>query len=316
VTEVPNFDRTVSALRSRFSHSQPTLYVVAGALGAVAGLVGAGAAVLIMLIVFRAIDILDDSEYLTSVILTVQHFGIFASVLGTSLFFARHVHRRQGFTRRSLLKAVVLALMAGAITGGLIQALHNGVADSNTPFGGVVVVSSWIMTSALVGKTLSRFVPNLDPMRGLLAGLLGGLLAGSFGVAAIAMGMGASIISSFIGYVIACATLGFAMWIFECHIGQATLEVLWTPMEGSRFALGPEPMTIGGQGAHVLVPNAPAQVSSIELKGGQIEHVETANQKRTTLRDGSRLRVGDLIMVVRAASATSPLRVSPRKQAE
>jgi hypothetical protein len=311
VTRGDGFGSSLSIL---FRLSQPTLYAAIGVIGAVAGLIAASAAVFIMLFVLRAANSLVRSESLTSVLLAALHFGIFASFLGTALFLAGRAHRRQVVDRKSLVQVALLALAAGALTGGLVQALHNGVADSDERLGGVVVVSSWILVSALLGTMLSRFVPNLDPLRGLIAGLLAGLLAGCCGAAAIAMGMGTSIVLSFIGYVIVGATLGSAMWMVERHFWQPTVEVFWTPKECSRFPLGPEPITIGGN-AHILIPNAPAQVSSIELKDGQIEHIETANQKRTILKDGSRLRVGELIMVVHSAHTLSP-RVSSGKQAE
>jgi uncharacterized protein involved in tellurium resistance len=43
-------------------------------------------------------------------------------------------------------------------------------------------------------------------------------------------------------------------------------------------------------------------VSSLVLQNGLIEHVETANGKRTPLQDGSRLRIGGLNLVVHAVS--------------
>ncbi len=270
------------------------------------GLIAASAAVLILLFTFRAANTLAGSESLTSVLLAAVNFGVCSSVLGAALLLAGLTHRRQALAHKSLRQVVFFGLVAGAITGGLMQALHNGIADSTERMGSVVVFSSWILASGSLGAALSRFVPNLDPLRGLIAGLIAGLVAGCCGVAAIAMGLGTYLVVSFLGYLIVGAALGLAISVVERRFREATVEVNWTPRESTRFGLGPEPLTIGGGNSHILIPNAPGQVSSIALKKGRIEHVEAGNGQRTILKDGSRLRVGGLIMVIHSPLHSAP----------
>jgi hypothetical protein len=100
-------------------------------LGAVVGLIAASAAVLILLFTFRAANTLAGSESLTSVLLAAVNFGVFSSVLGAALLLAGQTHRRQALVHKSLLQVVFFGLVAGAITGGLAQALHEHVEASN-----------------------------------------------------------------------------------------------------------------------------------------------------------------------------------------
>lgn len=91
------------------------------------------------------------------------------------------------------------------------------------------------------------------------------------------------------------------MYAAEDLFREASVEVMWAPYETTTVGLGAQAVTVGGGEDHIFVRGLPPHVSSIVLRNGQIEHVETASGKRTPLQDGSRLRVGGLNLVIHAA---------------
>ncbi len=135
----------------------------------------------------------------------------------------------------------------------------------------------------------------LGGLSGAVLGLIIGLLLyylTPHGLGVIRVGL----ISSFIGFGTVLVPLIFLL--LRRRPKEAAVEVHWSPEKISTVGLGRRPLTIGGGADDIVIPGAPPRVSTIVMEKGAIEHIETSTGARTPLKDGSRLRIGGLVMVV------------------
>jgi Ca-activated chloride channel family protein len=286
--------------------SQSGLYALVGTIAGLLGAVLAGTAVLLAGSALRTAGNSVVSESLLLVLTTGLKFGVLASVLSALLFMCIRWYHRRRFTGLMALAVAASGFIAGAIPASLIQLLVNAVSDSRESGNPTVVAAVLILLGGLLGTGLSRFMPNLQPNRGLFAGLAAGLVAGLFSGTTAALGMPSPSVF-LIGCAILGAALGFAMSLAESRFRESMIEIHWDSEQSTRLGLGSKPVTIGGGKDDIFIHGAPEHVSSITMRNGQAEHVETSNGKCTALKDGSRLRVGSLIMVVRV----NPRAVAP-----
>lgn len=278
-------------LIARLRANQLALYAVAGAAG---GVVGAMCAELVNQ---------ADPDYYTSraeiSFWTGLWSAVFASVLAGALFAAVEWYQRRDIRPRGAIRVMLFGALAGFLAGGLAQALYNADVGSAWFHHYVIRTICWGLLGALVGSLLARPIPNLSFKRGLAAGFIGGAIGG------ICFIQVSSVLPDTLGRVVGIGALGLAlglaMYAAETLFREASLEVIWAPNETSRVGLGGKPISIGGGEDHIFVRGLPPRVSTIEFNGGHIEHVETANGKRTPLQDGSRLRIGSVYLVVHAA---------------
>lgn len=292
-------NRIVSALASLRGRSHSGFYFLAGTFG---GLVGAGLAILASEVATLASG--TKEVVLSSVLATGVFFGVFASALSVILLASMRSYHRQGMRWASFLAIAMANLFAGASAGGLCQLISNFVTDppsAGNPITAspIVFIAASILVGALLGVTLSRYVPNLQPLRGLSAGLIAGTGSGLSTAGLVGLGFTAPV-CHIAGLAMLGSALGSVMAFVERRFRDAAIEIEWEPNQTTRMGLGDTPLTIGGGRDHILIPGAPAHVSSVAMRNGQIEHIETSNNKRTPLKDGSRLRVGGLVMVVHA----------------
>ena len=275
----------LAALRS----NKPLLYLLAGALGGAAGSVlaefapGGG----------------RDASPLILIIATGLWSAIAASVLASALFVAGEWHQRRDVRPRSVQKILLFGALAGLVSGAAAQAAFSVQVGSAAFHAIVVRTVCWAMMGALLGALLSRPVPNLGLVRGLIAGASGGGLGG---VGFLLVG---AVLPDAIGRLVGIGTLGLAlglaMIVVEKLFREASLEVIWAPNETTNFNLGAQAVTIGGGEDHIFVRGLPSHFASVAFSNGLIEYVETATGKRTPLKNGSRLEIGKLNLVIHAA---------------
>ena len=273
------------ALRS----NKPLLYLVAGAFGGAAGSVlakfapGGG----------------RDASRLALIVATGIWSAISASVLTTTLFAAGEWHQRRDFRPRHIQKILLFGALAGFLSGAAAQEAYSVQIGPEWFHQLVVRTVCWALMGALLGALLSRPVPNLGLLRGLLAGALGGGIGGA-GFLLVSLVLPAAI-GRAVGIGILGLALGLAMIVVEKLFREASLEVIWAPNETTNFNLGAQAVTIGGGEDHVFVRGLPSRFASVAFSNGVIEYVETATGKRTPLKDGSRLQIGKLNLVIHAA---------------
>lgn len=225
--------------------------------------------------------------------------GISASVLATALFGAGEWYQRRDVRPRKCVPVVLLGALGGFISGATAQAAYSVQIGSELFHHVVVRTVCWGLMGALLGALLSRPVPNLGWWRGLIAGAIGGGLGG---VGFLLVG---AVLPDALGRAVGLGTLGLAlglaMIVVEKLFREASLEVIWAPNETTSFNLGAQAVTIGGGEDHVFVRGLPHHFASIVFANGVIEYVETTSGKRTPLKDGSRLEIGKLNLVIHAA---------------
>ncbi len=271
------------------------LYAIAGLAG---GTIGAlvGEAVLI-------VDV-NRSTRIAGVIGTGLWSAAFASILGSVLFLASEWHQRRELKPERWARVFSVSAVAGFLSGSGAQYLYSMDFGSFELRNYGLRILAWAIMGGLLGAMLSRSVPNLALSRGAGAGALGGA------VGCMGFLLTLTVLPGFAGRIVGIAllglALGLAMYFVENMFREASIEVEWAPNETTRVGLGAQPVVIGGGGEeHIFKKGLPPCVSSIVLKDGLIEHVETSNGKRTPLQDGSRLRIGGLNMVVHAVSNTT-----------
>lgn len=269
--------------------NKPLLFLLAGALGGAAGSVlaefapGGG----------------RDASPLALIVATGIWSAIAASVLTAALFAAGEWHQRRDLRPRHLHKILLIGAVAGFLSGAVAQGAYSVQVGSEAFHAIVVRTGCWALMGALLGALLSRPVPNLGLLRGLIGGAIGGGLGG---VGFLLVGR---ILPDAIGRLVGIGTLGLAlglaMIVVEKLFREASLEVIWAPGEATNFNLGAQAVTIGGGEDHVFVRGLPPRFASIVFANGAIEYVETASGARTPLKNGSRLEIGKLNLVIHAA---------------
>lgn len=226
--------------------------------------------------------------------------AIFAGILGLSLFLASSWHQRRELEPVGAMQVLAMSAAAGFLAGAGAQYLYSLDLGSFRLQNYAFRILAWAIMGALLGLMLSRSIPNLGPRRGFGAGAIGGAI-GCIGFIVISLFL-AGPAGRIMGIALLGLAIGLAMYLVEDLFREASVEVEWAPYETTWVALGSQPVTIGGGGEeHVFKRGLPPHVSSIVMHDGLIEHVETANGKRTPLDDGSRLRIAGLNLVIHAS---------------
>lgn len=268
------------------------LYGITGIAG---GAVGASLAELVLR------QHIDRASRIGGILETGLWSAAFASVLGLALFLASEWHQRRDLRPERATTVFAISAAAGFLSGAGAQYLYSMDIGSFKLQNYGFRILAWAIMGALLGSMLSRSVPNLGVRRGFGAGAIGGAV-GCMGFLLTSMFLPGSA-GRIIGISLLGLALGLAMYFVENMFREASVEVEWAPNETTYVGLGAQPVTIGGSGEeHIVKKGLPPHVSSLIFKDGLIEHVETANGKRTPLEDGSRLRIGGLNLVIHAAS--------------
>lgn len=226
--------------------------------------------------------------------------AIFAAILSCVLTWALAPRGgRSGIPWRAFRRAAPVGALAGLLAGGSAQLVYsvpmNSIALREYAFRPLC----WGIVGALLGWRLSSVIPNLGQRRGLVAGGAGGAVGG------YAFILVCSFLPHILGRVVGIgalgAALGLTVLVADSLFREAILEVAWTPKERITFTLGPKPVYIGGgDDDHIYLRGLPRHAASVLLEQGKVEYRDGATGQRTELRDGRRLKIGQVEMVVRA----------------
>jgi uncharacterized membrane protein YeaQ/YmgE (transglycosylase-associated protein family) len=267
------------------------VYLIGGGLG------GLGGALLAELVErFRPIH---ETAFIVTILHTSLWFAAFTSVLAAALVVAAEWYQRRELRPGRVANAFLFGALAGFIAGAVAEAIYQQKIGSPEFRNHFLRTFCWGLAGSLIGALLSRTVPNLGLKRGSAAGFIGGAV-GAVGFLVVSSALSPTL-GRLVGMSALGIALGLAMYVVEQLFREASLEVVWAPNETTRVSLGAQPVTIGGGEDHIFVRGLPEHVAAIVFENGQIEHIETANGKRTPLKDGSCLPIGPIQVVVHAA---------------
>lgn len=268
-------------------NNKPVLFALLGCLG---GVVGA-------LLGELAPDSAKSSS--TIVVEVAVWTALCGSAIAVALFSASELyHRRRGFVSRQALRYLSAGAIGGGIAGAVAQALYNAhfVSPEFTNF--ILRPLCWGLMGAILGLRLASTIPNLHLSRAAIAGGIGGTLGG------VAFLIGSAFMSQSFGRMAGLgalgAALGLAIVVVDSMFREATLEIIWAPREVTTVALGRIPVTIGGGDDHIFVAGLPQNAACVVIEQGKVQYVDTASARRTDLRDGSKIKIGSIEVVVHA----------------
>lgn len=133
-----------------------------------------------------------------------------------------------------------------------------------------------------------------------IAGALGGFLGGIGFL--IASSIFAEVLGRMAGFGVLGAALGLAVVAIEEMFRTARLDVIWAPKEVTSITLGSKPVFIGGGDDHIFIDGLPQHALGVILENGKIQCIDNATGNRSDLKEGSRIQIGKVEVVVRTKS--------------
>ena len=223
----------------------------------------------------------------------------FAAILTPSLHCAAEVYHRRPFLHvGKLVRALAFGAAIGAASGAIAQAVYSVPITEgwlrDYGFRGLC----WSLMGAIIGWKLSSVIPNLGKKRGFWAGALGGFVGG-LGFIIIA-NSAAEVPGRLFGIAVLGLALGLAIVTVDEMFREAYLEVVWAPKEVTTVSLGPTPVFIGGGDDHIFVAGLDQHAGGIAFQNGKIEYLDGRTGSRTAFRDGSKVMIGRVEIVVHA----------------
>jgi hypothetical protein len=217
--------------------------------------------------------------------------------IAIGLFTANTLYSRRTVTVALIFRAMLSGVVTGAIAGAVAQFVFSLEAKP-TLFSNVVIRSlCWGLMGSALGAQLSRVIPNMGLLRSGVAGFAGGTLGG-FGFLLLASTLTETLGRMF-GLGVLGAALGLALIVMEVLSREAEIEVRWGPKETTSFSLGPKPIYIGGGDDHIRVEGLPEHAASVVYDDGRIQYADLRTSRKTELRNGSKVKVGNLEVLVR-----------------
>lgn len=220
-----------------------------------------------------------------------------AALITVGLFAAGEIYNRKPFSAVVYRKGLVSGTIAGAIAGFIAQSVYSFQGEPNFFNEVIFRALCWALMGAILGWRLSTIVPNLGSTRGILAGGIGGFIGG------IGFIITASIFPEFLGRILGFAILGAALGLAVVAIEEmfraARLDVVWAPKEVTSVTLGAKPVYIGGGEDQIFVAGLPQHALGVILENGKVQCIDASSGKRSDLKDGSRIQIGKIEVIVR-----------------
>jgi len=277
-----------------------------------AALAGAGALLGSMLGLGIVTLAFDPTQW---AILRVGFWDVFTALgIGLAVAVVQNWHlQRLEVAGRDLLRAAGLSAAGGFAGGASLVAAKMVFGIVFQLIGNVTIphILGWTAEGLVIGLFISRAIPNLSLKAGLLAGTAAGFLGGLITGYGVWVAVGDSLKGVFLGLTIAAAEqLTKKAWIVierdapagaPAAAGSRSLVLM--PRSPS-LLLGEQPILIGSSRAcQVFVrreKDAPDVLASIELREGRIVYEDRVEMSRRELGDGSRIRMGEVRIGIRA----------------
>jgi len=231
------------------------------------------------------------------VVHTSLWFAVAGALITVALFAAGEIYNRRKFSFEIYRKGIFAGIMAGSIAGFVAQAVFSFQGEPNFFNQVIFRAFCWAIMGSLLGWKLSAVVPNLGSNRGIIAGAAGGFVGGIGFL--IASAIFVETLGRMTGLGVLGAALGLAVVAIEEMSRSARLDVIWAPKEVTSVTLGPKPVFIGGGDDHVFIAGLPQHALGVILENGKIQCIDNSTGQRSDLREGSRIQIGKVEVVVR-----------------
>ena len=223
----------------------------------------------------------------------------FTALLTLGLFSAGEIYNRRKWMSSAILRnALPAGAIAGAIAGAVAQAVYSIQMESGVARELIFKPACWGLMGGCLGWRLSSAIPNLGLGRGVVGGGIGGFFGG------LAFIFTAAFLPEMLGRMVGVgllgASLGLAIITIEALFREAFLEIIWAPKEVTYVTLGSTPVFIGGGDDHVRVVGLPQNAASVVLNQGKIQYTDKVTGKRVELKDGNKLQIGNITIVIKA----------------
>jgi Ca-activated chloride channel family protein len=235
---------------------------------------------------------------------TVLHVGFWAALIGlgisVALFVYQNVYAKKAPFSSSIGRTMIMGIVIGGIAGGLAQVAFAFTHSISTTAEIISRIICWGLFGLGVGWSVTTFVPNFPKQRALLAGFIGGLVGGALFRASFGL------VHETVGRFVGIASLGFAIGLvisyMEEVLREAWLTVVWAKNESTSVSLGTNPVVLGSSPkADIYLPahkNYPPITAIIEVKNSKVIIENKLNNQRTELRNGSKITMGDIEVIV------------------
>jgi len=284
----------VSGISSAYSEIRQNKKMLFGLLGFISGFLGALVADIIR------IGESTTGEFFYLIFVIAVWAAIFSMFIATGLFYAIDLYGRRKTNWPELLKkSIPSGLIAGAVSGGIAQAVYGPISHLLSDiFLGILFQSAcWGICGLILGLILSKSIPNLGARRAIYAGFIGGFLGGvGFQLVGLLM---PETLGRMVGIGIMGAALGLCLVLVEERSRVAYVEVHWAPDEVSFFTLGNTPVFIGAGDSDICVTSVVRHAMSLVTDGGQIIATDHTKGKKKQLLDGDHINIGKIDMVIR-----------------
>lgn len=232
------------------------------------------------------------------------HISIWTAIISLSialgLIAAQNIYFKKAPFSISMIKAGLRGILSGAFAGGMAQILFWFTADISE----LIEISSRIFCWGIFGMGsgwgISLFVPNYPRRSAMIAGFLGGAIGGFF--FRFTYSLFPENVSRLIGVAVLGLFIGLMISYIEEIVREAWLTIAWSDKEKTVISLGSKPITLGSSSeADVYLPkemNYPPVTAIIKLENSRITIENKINNQITELRNGSKLSLGSIEVVV------------------
>ena len=266
--------------------------ILFSAMGAAGGAVGALGAQLVHA---------ESGTILTNLFQTGAWSGISAAFIACALAWAGELyHRKEGFPAAVMWPALRAGAIAGVIAGLAGQAMFTFPIFGDSLARVAFQVACWGLMGLLIGLRFSRFIPNMSRSRASVGGGVGGILGGGLFLAVSIFVP--ELVGRLLGISILGAALGFSLVLAESLFRKAALEVVWAPNEKTVVTLGKDCVYLGGGDDHVFIAGLPQHAISIVVENGRILCRQQGEPLGVVLKNGSQIKVGRMLAVIRAST--------------
>lgn len=200
---------------------------------------------------------------------------------------------------------VISVMIAGALAGGLSAGLAQYAFNQFDAgwFKQVIArTACWAGMGGLLGFCLSFGVPNLPRWRGGVLGAVGGLVGGAVFLTITRSDL-PEILARASGIAALGALIGLAIAVAESAEAKrgAYLSVTYGPKETVKMPLGRDPITFGESSSDtVYVRGLKTKSLQVILLDGTVRARQLGGPE-VTLKDGSTIKVGALLLTIRHA---------------